>query len=87
MSLLEGCPQTQKLQPRVGGVVQVEKESYDNIALSLGVDAPGDVLFATDSLPEAQAATAAGWRVRTANSDSGSFVTFGSYVECLYCLI
>eukprot|EP00208_Stichococcus_sp_RCC1054_P005924 CAMPEP_0206145728 /NCGR_PEP_ID=MMETSP1473-20131121/28286_1 /ASSEMBLY_ACC=CAM_ASM_001109 /TAXON_ID=1461547 /ORGANISM="Stichococcus sp, Strain RCC1054" /LENGTH=486 /DNA_ID=CAMNT_0053542035 /DNA_START=242 /DNA_END=1705 /DNA_ORIENTATION=- len=42
---------------------KVEKESYDNIALSLGVDAPGDVLFATDSLPEAQAATAAGWRV------------------------
>jgi methylthioribulose 1-phosphate dehydratase/enolase-phosphatase E1 len=36
--------------------------SYKEIALSLGVDSPGDLLFATDVLAEAQAAKAAGWR-------------------------
>jgi len=44
--------------------VQVEAGSYKNIALSLGVDAPGDVLFATDNVHEAEAAVAAGWQVR-----------------------
>jgi methylthioribulose 1-phosphate dehydratase/enolase-phosphatase E1 len=39
-----------------------EAASYTNIALSLGVDEPGEVLFATDVLAEAQAADAAGWR-------------------------
>ncbi len=34
--------------------------SYSNIALSLGVDSPSDILFATDILEEAQAASAAG---------------------------
>lgn len=41
---------------------QVVAASYDNIALSLGVDSPGDVLFATDNPAEARAAAAAGWR-------------------------
>lgn len=44
--------------------MQVEAGSYVNIALSLGVDAPGDVLFATDNVHEAEAAVAAGWQVR-----------------------
>ncbi|KXZ48768.1 hypothetical protein GPECTOR_25g352 [Gonium pectorale] len=39
-----------------------EAASYTNIALSLGVDSPADILFATDVLAEAQAASAAGWR-------------------------
>lgn len=43
--------------------VQAEKASYDNIALSLGVDAPEELLFATDSIEEAEAAVAAGWQV------------------------
>lgn len=41
---------------------KVERASYANIALSLGVDAPSDILFATDILAEAQAARAAGWQ-------------------------
>ncbi|KAL6775849.1 hypothetical protein ACKKBG_A18735 [Auxenochlorella protothecoides x Auxenochlorella symbiontica] len=42
---------------------KVEAASYENIALSLGVDSADEVLFATDSLAEARAAGAAGWRV------------------------
>lgn len=41
---------------------KVEASSYDEIALALGVDHPGDILFATDLLLEAQAASQAGWR-------------------------
>lgn len=41
----------------------MEASSYNNIALSLGVDSAAEVLFATDSVLEAQAAAAAGWRV------------------------
>ncbi|CAG9461068.1 unnamed protein product [Pedinophyceae sp. YPF-701] len=41
---------------------KVEAASYRNIALSLGVDASDEILFATDSAAEAEAATAAGWR-------------------------
>ncbi|KAG2447166.1 hypothetical protein HYH02_007912 [Chlamydomonas schloesseri] len=41
---------------------KTEAASYNNIALSLGVDSPSDILFATDVLAEAQAAAAAGWR-------------------------
>lgn len=41
---------------------KVDATSYSNIALSLGTDSSVDILFATDSLAEAQAATAAGWR-------------------------
>ncbi|PNW88149.1 hypothetical protein CHLRE_01g016528v5 [Chlamydomonas reinhardtii] len=41
---------------------KTEAGSYSNIALSLGVDSPSDILFATDVLAEAQAAAAAGWR-------------------------
>ena len=40
---------------------KTESASYKDIALSLGVDEPGQVLFATDILAEAQAAAAAGW--------------------------
>lgn len=39
-----------------------EARSYKEIALSLGVDSPSELLFATDILGEAQAAAAAGWR-------------------------
>lgn len=42
--------------------LQVEAEAYNNIALSLGVDAPSQILFATDNILEARAAAAAGWR-------------------------
>lgn len=42
---------------------QVEAASYRNIALSLGVDSPSELLFATDNIKEAQAAAAAGWQV------------------------
>lgn len=41
--------------------IQVEASSYENIALSLGVDSPTQVLFATDNPAEAEAAAAAGW--------------------------
>jgi hypothetical protein len=44
-------------------LLQVEAGSYDNIALSLGTDAPADILFATDNVHEAEAAVAAGWQV------------------------
>ena len=40
--------------------VKVESSSYRDIALSLGVDSPSRVLFATDSLAEAHAALGAG---------------------------
>jgi methylthioribulose 1-phosphate dehydratase/enolase-phosphatase E1 len=42
---------------------KVEAGSYRDIALSLGVDSPCRVLFATDSLAEAAAAAAAGMKV------------------------
>ncbi len=43
-------------------MLQVEAASYRNIALSLGVDSPSELLFATDSVDEAKAAAQAGWR-------------------------
>lgn len=43
--------------------MQVESSSYQDIALSLGVDKPSLIMFATDSFDEAEAASAAGWRV------------------------
>lgn len=46
---------------------QVEAGSYDNIALSLGTDAPADILFATDNEHEAEAAITAGWQVPVAD--------------------
>lgn len=42
---------------------KIEKASYENIELALGVDGPGDILFATDNIFEARAAAAAGWEV------------------------
>jgi methylthioribulose 1-phosphate dehydratase / enolase-phosphatase E1 len=44
----------------VGG--KKEAASYTEIASSLAVDSPGEILFATDIVEEAQAAQAAGWR-------------------------
>jgi methylthioribulose 1-phosphate dehydratase/enolase-phosphatase E1 len=41
---------------------KTESTSYKDIALSLGVDEPSQVLFATDILAEAKAAAAAGWQ-------------------------
>ena len=43
--------------------LQLEATSYDNIALSLGVDNPLQIMFATDNITEAEAATKAGWQV------------------------
>jgi methylthioribulose 1-phosphate dehydratase / enolase-phosphatase E1 len=40
----------------------VDVKSYTNIAATLGVDSPSQILFATDMLGEAQAAQEAGWR-------------------------
>lgn len=48
--------------PTVAGG-KLEKKSYENIYLSLGVDSPEDVLFATDNVKEAEAARAASWQV------------------------
>lgn len=41
---------------------KAEARSYRDIALSLGVDSPSEILFATDALGEALAAKAAGWQ-------------------------
>ena len=41
----------------------MEPSSYRSIAASLGVDAPSELLFATDNVYEARAAAAAGWQV------------------------
>lgn len=43
--------------------MQLEASSYRDIALTLGVDQPASILFATDSLTEAEAANKAGWTV------------------------
>lgn len=43
--------------------VQVESESYRQIALNIGADDPGAILFATDNIKEAEAAQEAGWQV------------------------
>jgi methionine salvage enolase-phosphatase E1 len=40
----------------------VEAQSYREIALSLGVDDPAQITFATDVFGEAVAAAQAGWR-------------------------
>lgn len=55
----------------------MEAGSYRNIALSLGVDAPADLLFATDNLAEAQAAAAAGWQVVLADRPGNAAVPPG----------
>jgi methylthioribulose 1-phosphate dehydratase / enolase-phosphatase E1 len=39
-----------------------ESTSYREIAASLGVDSPDEILFATDIVEEAQAAKSAGWK-------------------------
>ena len=44
-------------------MLQVESQSYHEIALSLGTDSPSEILFATDNIKEAEAATMAGWQV------------------------
>ncbi len=44
-------------------LLQVESSSYNNIALSLGLDKASQIMFATDSILEAEAAAAAGWQV------------------------
>ena len=41
----------------------MESASYENIMLNLGVDHAEEVLFATDSVGEAEAAREAGWQV------------------------
>ncbi len=50
-----------------------QASSYKQIALTLGVDSPSQLLFATDVLGEAQAARAAGWKavlvVRPGNAE------------------
>ncbi|GIL73814.1 hypothetical protein Vretimale_5328 [Volvox reticuliferus] len=66
--LFFGYSQVGDLRPYLCGFfdttsgAKVQSTSYSNIALSLGTDSPDDILFATDSLAEAQAATVAGWR-------------------------
>ena len=47
--------------------LQVEVGSYKNIFLSLGLDDSKSVLFATDSLKEAEAAEKAGWSAALAD--------------------
>ena len=51
------------LDPAFSAPSQVEERSYRDIALALGQDSAADILFATDVIAEARAATAAGWRV------------------------
>ena len=41
---------------------KIESAAYHAIELSLGVDSPSDILFATDNILEARAAAVAGWR-------------------------
>ncbi len=50
-------------KPYMTMLLQVNSSSYDNIALSLGVDKPSQIIFATDSILEAEAAATAGWQV------------------------
>ena len=45
---------------------QVESSSYKEIFLSLGLDDTKSVMFATDSIKEAEAAEKAGWSVALA---------------------
>lgn len=49
--------------PRRCWLRQVEANSYKEIALSIGVDSPAQILFATDNILEGYAAAAAGWQV------------------------
>ncbi|EFJ42248.1 hypothetical protein VOLCADRAFT_42159, partial [Volvox carteri f. nagariensis] len=66
--LFFGFSQVGDLRPYLCGFfdttsgAKIESSSYNNIALALGTDSPADILFATDSLAEAQAASAAGWK-------------------------
>lgn len=41
---------------------KVEASSYSEIYLTLGLDDPAEIMFATDNVREAEAAVAAGWR-------------------------
>jgi methylthioribulose 1-phosphate dehydratase/enolase-phosphatase E1 len=66
--LFFGCSQVGDLRPYLSGFFdttsgpKVDASSYKNILLTLGVNEPQQVLFATDVLAEAQAAQAAGWQ-------------------------
>lgn len=46
--------------------------SYSDIALTLGLDSPHQILFATDSVKEVAAAREAGWQVLFAVRDDAS---------------
>lgn len=66
---LLSCTSVGDLRPYLAGFFdttsgpKVDSSSYRNIALSLGVDSPSELLFATDNILEAEAAAAAGWQV------------------------
>lgn len=53
----------------------MDAASYRNIAATLGVDTPSDILFATDVLAEAQAAHDAGWRAVLVVRDGNKPIT------------
>ncbi len=57
---------------------KAEPRSYREIALSIGVDSPSQLLFATDVLAEAEAAKEAGWNAvlvsRPGNKDLHSIL-------------
>lgn len=57
------------------GFGQMDAASYRNIAATLGVDAPSDILFATDVLGEARAAHEAGWRAVLVVRDGNKSIT------------
>lgn len=63
---LLSCTSVGDLRPYLAGFFdttsgpKVDSSSYRNIALSLGVDSPSELLFATDNILEAEAAAAAG---------------------------
>eukprot|EP00878_Enallax_costatus_P002117 GHUV01002285.1.p1 GENE.GHUV01002285.1~~GHUV01002285.1.p1 ORF type:complete len:493 (+),score=190.38 GHUV01002285.1:198-1676(+) len=71
--LFFGHSQVGDLRPYLNGFFDTtsgskdEAASYKNIQLTLGVDDPQQVLFATDVLAEAQAAEAAGWQAVLVN--------------------
>lgn len=56
---------------------QVEAASYRSIALSLGVDSPDELLFATDNILEARAAAEAGWQVVVADRPGNAALPAG----------
>ena len=61
--------------------MQLVKESYINIAQTIGTDSSGEIAFITDNVEEAVAAKAAGWNAILATREGNPPISAASKKE------